>query len=140
MHPGYHGSQLHRRFIFPTAGKLRYGIYSGSWVFPFVGLGFDPSHPKIQEVLKNNQPDRSPYINAILDRLRTCGIDPGGHEDICQLDPGSKHIGRMQIAQAMVRGGLVKDVEDAFRTYIDAVGKKLAFAEKPLRFPSVGSM
>ncbi len=102
-----------------------------------IGLGFDPNHPKIQEVLKHNQPDRRPYINAILDRLRLCGIDLGEYQDVHKNNPHSRHIGRVHLAQTMVNKGYVKDVEEAFHTYIGAFGKKLAFVENPLRYVSL---
>ncbi len=102
-----------------------------------IGLGFDPDNPKIQEVLRKNQPDRRPYVNAILDRLRQCGIDLGDYGDILRKNPHSKHIGRKQIAQVLQQEGYVRDVDEAFDTYIGGFGKKLAFVENPLRYVSL---
>lgn len=99
-----------------------------------VGLGFDRDNERIRQVLAHNQPDRRPYVNAILDRLRECGIDLGDYEAIRQGAPDSKHLGRMQIAKTMVAKGYVSSVESAFEEYLGAFGKRRAFVVNPLRF------
>lgn len=102
-----------------------------------VGLGFDKDNEKLRQVLSHNQPDRRPYVNAILDRLRECGIDLGDYEAIRQGAPDSKHLGRMQIAKTMVAKGYVRDVDTAFEEYLSAFGKRRAFVENPLRYVSL---
>ena len=47
-----------------------------------VALGIDPDHPAIRRVLARNNPDRRPYLSAILDKLRGLGLDVGTYDDI----------------------------------------------------------
>ncbi|MBQ9082234.1 MAG: PHP domain-containing protein [Clostridia bacterium] len=102
-----------------------------------VALGFDPNHPDIRAVLAHNQPDRRPYINAILDRLRLCGIDLGSYEDLRALHPDTHHIGRMLIAQLLKDRGFVSTVNEAFDIYIGAFGERRAFVPNPLHYVSM---
>ena len=102
-----------------------------------VGLGFDPSHPKIREVLANNDPDRRPYINTILDRLRQCGIDLGSYEDMHRRYPDSRLVGRMNIAKCMKELGYVASVDEGFDRYIGAFGERRAYVPTPIRYVSM---
>lgn len=99
-----------------------------------VGLGFDLNHPRIRTVLANNNPDRIPYISAILDQLRQCGIDLGSYEDMCRRNPNSRQIGRMNIAKCMKELGYVDSVDEAFDRYIGSFGEKRAFVPNPVRY------
>ena len=102
-----------------------------------VALGFDPDHPSIRNVLANNDPDRHPYINAILDRLRQCGIDLGSYEDMSRRYPNSRQIGRMNIAKCMKELGYVSTVDEGFDRYIGSFGEKCAFVPNPTRYVSM---
>lgn len=102
-----------------------------------VALGFDPNHPAIRAVLANNDPDRRPYINAILDRLRQCGIDLGSYEDMSRRFPNSRQIGRMNIAKCMKELGYVENVDEGFDKYIGSFGEKRAFVPNPTRYVSM---
>ena len=102
-----------------------------------VALGFDPEHPAIRAVLANNDPDRRPYINAILDRLRLCGIDLGDYEDMSRRFPDSRQIGRMNIAKCMKELGYVETVDEGFDLYIGSFGERRAFVPNPTRYVSM---
>lgn len=102
-----------------------------------VALGFDPNHPEMRAVMAHNQPDRRPYINAILDRLRLCGIDLGSYEDLCRLYPNKRHIGRMDIAKTLKDRRYVSTVDQSFDVYIGAFGQRRAFVPNPLRYVSM---
>lgn len=102
-----------------------------------VALGFDPDNPKIKSVLTRNQSDRKPYINAILDRLRLCGIDLGDYEDLHRLYPNKRHIGRMDIARILKDRSFVSTVDQAFDIYIGSFGEKRAYVPNPLRYVSM---
>lgn len=102
-----------------------------------VALGIDPDAPKLRAVLAHNQPDRRPYINAILDRLRLCGIDLGDYDDLARLYPGNRRIGRMNIARCLRDRGIVSCVEQAFDLYIGAYGERRAFVPNPHCFVSL---
>lgn len=102
-----------------------------------VALGFDPDYPAIRAVLANNDPDRRPYINAILDRLRQCGIDLGSYEDMSHRFPNSRQIGRMNIAMYMKELGYVETVDEGFDWYIGSFGERRAFVPNPPRYVSM---
>lgn len=102
-----------------------------------IGLGFDPNNPKIKHILSYNQPDRQPYIDAILDQLRQCGIDLGSYHDLCLLYPNRRQVGRMDIAKMMTDQGYVASVEEAFGEYIGGHGKRKAYVPNPLRYVSL---
>ncbi len=102
-----------------------------------VALGFDHDNPDIKAVLANNQPDRRPYLNTILDRLRQCGIDLGWYEDLRRLYPEKRHIGRMDIAKTLKDRGFVSTVDQAFDIYIGGFGQRRAFVPNPLRYVSM---
>lgn len=102
-----------------------------------VGLGIDPNHPQIKAVLAHNNPDRGPYINAILHRLRQCGIDVGNYEDMRRRYPNTRQIGRRNIATCMKELGYVSSVEEAYDLYIGAFGEKRAYVQNPAQYVSM---
>lgn len=102
-----------------------------------VALGFDPANPKLRAVLDRNQPDRQPYIDAILDRLRQCGIDLGTYDDLCKQLGGKRHIGRMDIAKLLMERGDVASIEEAFDEYVGGHGKRRAYVPNKLRYVSL---
>ena len=99
-----------------------------------VALGFDPAHPAMQEVFRQNQPDRRPYIEEILGKLAKFGIYVGTYDSLCAAENRSTHVGRMHIAKAMVERGYVKTIDEAFDTYLGVHGKKLCYTPNPLRY------
>ena len=99
-----------------------------------VALGIDPQNPKIQAILANNQPDRRPYLTAILDKLLAQGIDVGTYDELQAANARSSHFGRMQIGKEMVKRGYVKTVDEAFDIYMGAHGQRLAYVPNPLKY------
>ena len=102
-----------------------------------VALGIDPAHPAIRRVLARNNPDRRPYLSAILDKLRGLGLDVGTYDDIQAANPESCHFGRMQIAKEMQRRGYVATADEAFDVYMGAHGQRLAYVTNPLEYVSL---
>lgn len=102
-----------------------------------IALGFDRNNPKMQEILAHNHPDRRPYINAILDRLRLCGIDLGDYDTLRSQYPDRGHIGRMHIAKMMVERGYVSSISEAFDEYFGGHGKRRAYVPNRLRYVSL---
>ena len=102
-----------------------------------VALGVDRENPKLKAVLAKNQPDRKPYIDAILQRLRDCGIDLGSYEDLCRRNPGKRHVGRMDIAKQMADEGYTASVEEGFDVYVGSHGACRAYVPNPLRYVSL---
>ena len=99
-----------------------------------VALGIDPEDPKLRAVLQNNQPDRRPYLSAILEKLRALGIDVGTYDELQAANPHSRHFGRMQIAKEMQRRGYVATADEAFDVYMGAHGQRLAYVANPLKY------
>ena len=102
-----------------------------------VALGIDPGHPKLRAVLERNQPDRRPYLTAILDKLRALGINVGTYDELQAANPDSRHFGRMQIAKEMQRRGYVATADEAFDIYMGAHGRRLAYVANPLEYVSL---
>ena len=102
-----------------------------------VALGIDPADPKLRAVLANNQPDRRPYLTAILEKLRALGIDVGTYDELQAANPNSRHFGRMQIAKEMQRRGYVATADEAFDVYMGAHGQRLAYVANPLKYVSL---
>ena len=102
-----------------------------------VALGIDPDHPALRRVLARNNPDRRPYLTAILDKLRSLGLDVGTYDDIQAANPESRHFGRMQIAKEMQRRGYVATADEAFDVYMGAHGQRLAYVANPLEYVSL---
>lgn len=102
-----------------------------------VALGFDPEHPAMKAVFAANQPDRRPYINAILAKLAALNIFVGDYDELEAAAGESTHFGRMLIAQRMVERGYVRSIDEAFDTYLGVHGKKLAYVPNPLRYVSL---
>ena len=102
-----------------------------------VALGIDPSNPKLRAVLAQNQPDRRPYLTAILDKLRNLGLDVGTYDELQAANPHSRHFGRMQIAKEMVNRGYVSSADEAFDIYMGAHGQRLAYVANPLKYVSL---
>ena len=99
-----------------------------------VALGIDPENAKLRAVLRNNQPDRRPYLSAILEKLRALGIDVGTYDELQAANPNSRHFGRMQIAKEMQRRGYVATADEAFDIYMGAHGQRLAYVANPLKY------
>ena len=99
-----------------------------------VALGIDPENPKLRAVLRNNQPDRRPYLSAILEKLRALGIDVGTYDELQAANPNSRHFGRMQIAKEKQRRGYVATADEAFDVYMGAHGQRLAYVANPLKY------
>ena len=102
-----------------------------------VALGIDPENPKLRAVLAQNQPDRRPYLTAILDKLRALGLDVGTYDELQAANPHSRHFGRMQIAKEMVNRGYVNSADEAFDIYMGAHGQRLAYVANPLKYVSL---
>jgi predicted metal-dependent phosphoesterase TrpH len=102
-----------------------------------VALHFDRNNAKMQEALRLNQPDRRPYVEAILKRLADCGIHIGSYDQLVNENPESSHVGRVLIAKKMAELGYVPTPDAAFEEYIGAFGKRRAYVQSPLQYISM---
>ena len=101
----------------------------------FVGLGFEPRHPEMVELMKLCNPDRTPYNQEQLDALRRVGIDLGTIQDLRQRWSGRQQIGTRQFGEDLVRFGYASSVRDAYDRYLGFKGT--AYVPNPLRYPDM---
>lgn len=103
-----------------------------------VALGFDPNDPNMKALLAAHQPDRKPYIDAILKRLKEeCDIDIGSYENIREQFPDKSYIGRMTLARLMTDRGITASVDEAFDRYLGSHGERKAYVKNALRYSSL---
>ena len=130
-HPGLHilrGSEI--SCVYETAAGDPVEIH-------VIALNYDPDAEALRRVLAQNQPDRRGYVNAILEKLAAHGISLGSYDDLAAMRPNTHHVGRMQIARAMLAKGYVSSVDEAFDRYIGSFGQRLAYVENPLCYASL---
>lgn len=101
----------------------------------FVGLGFDPTHPRMVELMNLCNPDRTPYNQAQLDALRQVGIDLGSLADMRLRWGGRSQLGTRQFGEDLVRFGYASSVRDAYDRYLGYEGT--ARVKNPLRYPDM---
>ncbi len=102
-----------------------------------IGLNVNRNNERLIKTLEQNNENRRVYIDAILARLRDCGIDIGSYEDVCACSPDSKRPGRMHVAKALLSKGYVGSIDEAFDEYVGGFGKKRAFVQNPTRYISM---
>lgn len=106
-----------------------------------VVLNYREEAPALQEISRHNQSlDREAYINAIADKLRQHGIDVGNYRYLRTKYSAIRRIGRMTIAEEMVRRGFVSSVNEAFDRFIGAHGQALAYVPNPVQFVSLAEV
>lgn len=81
-----------------------------------LGLGVDRAHPEFREALKRLQESRRARVDRICDALRSQGLALSAADVLAEA--GGKSVGRKHVAQAMVRKGLVRAVEEAFEKHL----------------------
>lgn len=81
-----------------------------------VGLGFEPSHPQLREVVVLQQSRRRERAERIAERLEHLGVR-GALEGAEQLAAGAG-IGRPHFARFLVASGRVRTVDEAFHRYL----------------------
>jgi predicted metal-dependent phosphoesterase TrpH len=81
-----------------------------------LGYGIDPNHIELKQALDKFQRIRNERTLLILDRLQHLGI-PLTMEQIA-AEVGQGAAGRPHVANAMVKAGIVADIEEAFQKYL----------------------
>lgn len=107
-----------------------------------VALGFDPNNPDMKALLAAHQPDRKPYIDAILKKLKEdCGgIDLGTYESIQAQFPTTKYIGRMVLARLLFEKGYTSSVDESFDIFLGSHGERRAYVKNPLRYSDLDTV
>jgi predicted metal-dependent phosphoesterase TrpH len=86
-------------------------VFQGKSVH-ILGYGFIPGHPALEALCNRHQMRRLNRAKAILEKLRTFGIE-------ISLDELPKQmVGRPHIAQAMIEKQKVGSVQEAFKEYL----------------------
>ncbi len=85
-----------------------------------LGFFLDRNHPKLKVALEEIQKARRERNPRIIERLNRLGV-PITLEEVEQVS-GGKQVGRPHFAKVLVKKGIVKSMEEAFRKYL-AKGK-----------------
>ncbi|MFP4104598.1 MAG: PHP domain-containing protein [Phycisphaerae bacterium] len=109
-----------------------------SAVFPdgtlhILGLGIDESNSQLQALLQRLRDTRAQRNPKIVEKLRDLGIDITMEDVLAETGRGDHEeedatVGRLHIAQALCRKGVVRQVREAFDRYIG--DGKPAFEDK----------
>lgn len=87
-----------------------------------LGYGFDPAaDTPVSQMLHRNQQARRARIMTMIELLRKAGY-PLTEEMVVAEADGSESLGRPHVAKALVRAGLVKDVQTVFETLVGRGG------------------
>ena len=81
-----------------------------------LGYGVDPDHPILTDTLRRFQHIRDMRTHRILDRLHDLGIELTLEQVLAEVGDGA--ASRPHVASAMVKAGIVADIEEAFQKYL----------------------
>jgi predicted metal-dependent phosphoesterase TrpH len=81
-----------------------------------LGYGLDPDHPDLIQTLHKFQQVREARTHQMLHRLHQLGIQLSLEQVMMEVGDGAPS--RPHVASAMVKAGIVADIEEAFQKYI----------------------
>ncbi len=81
-----------------------------------LGLGVDAEDPAFEAVLQEQRGGRRRRLGLTLERLSELGLDVEAH--LPTVPGGIDALGRPHVARALVAGGHVESVQEAFDTYL----------------------
>lgn len=96
-----------------------------------LGYYLDPEDAALLERLARFRAERLARAEAILERLHALGIELG-REQVLEI-AGEGVVGRPHVAHALLRGGHVGSLDDAFRRYLSPHGA--AYVPRPAFHP-----
>ena len=82
-----------------------------------LGYGFDLGETPVRALADRNREHRRNRIRRMTERLAASGY-PLTFDHVLTESAGGDSLGRPHVAKALVRGGMVRDVETAFRTVL----------------------
>lgn len=85
--------------------------------FHVLGYFVDRKNPELLATLETQRNERHRRAESIVARLRELGV-PLSMDEVREAHGGRGSIGRPHIAMAMVKRGLVKDVDEAFQRWL----------------------
>ncbi len=93
-----------------------------------VALGFDSD--RLRETVDTTCLDQRGYVQAMIEKLRECGIAVPDYDTLRDLYPEHEHMGRTQLADYMVKHGDAATEEEAMDEYVGIYGKRKAFVNE----------
>ena len=81
-----------------------------------LGYGVDPDHVELVETLHRFQQVRQTRIHQIIERLHQLGVRLNLEQVMAEVGEGAP--GRPHVASAMIKAGIVPDIEAAFQNYL----------------------
>jgi predicted metal-dependent phosphoesterase TrpH len=81
-----------------------------------LGYGIDPDYPPLVDALTEMQRSRDQRITRIVDRLSDIGVPIALQQVLDEVGQGS--AGRPHVASAMIKAGVVADVDEAFDRFL----------------------
>ena len=81
-----------------------------------LGYGVDPEHQLLTDTLRRFQRIRETRTHRVLDRLHALGIKLTLEQVLAEVGDGAPS--RPHVASAMVKAGIVADIEEAFQKYL----------------------
>jgi predicted metal-dependent phosphoesterase TrpH len=81
-----------------------------------LGYGIDPDYPPLVDALTEMQHSRDQRIIRIVDRLSDIGVPIALQQVLDEVGQGS--AGRPHVASAMIKAGIVADVDEAFDRFL----------------------
>jgi len=81
-----------------------------------LGYGMDPHHGELLQTLRKFQQVRDERTHRMLDRLHQLGIGLTLEQVMAEVGDGA--ASRPHVASAMVKAGIVGDIEEAFQKYL----------------------
>jgi 3',5'-nucleoside bisphosphate phosphatase len=81
-----------------------------------LGYGIDPNHGELDQTLNKFQQVRNERTHRILDRLQHLGMPLTMAQVMAEVGQGA--ASRPHVASAMVKAGIVADIDEAFQRYL----------------------
>lgn len=93
-----------------------------------IALGFDSS--RLRETVDSTWLDLRGYLQAMIEKLRACGIEIPDFDRLRELYPGRAHIGREQVAAYLAEHGDAATRDEAMDEYVGIYGKRRAYVNE----------
>ena len=114
---------------------------SGKKEIHIVGLFLDEGNQHLQSFLSHNHDNGIQRLENMLERLAACGITLGGcstYQDFhSRYYPERTFIGRVQLAEIVVKEGYAATIDEVLDKYIGDYGKRLAYVPSNISFGSL---
>lgn len=94
-----------------------------------LGYGIDPDYPPLVDALAEMQDSRDQRMTRIVERLSAIGVPIALQQVLDEVGQGS--AGRPHVASAMIKAGVVADVDEAFDRFL-AKGRPAFVSKKRL--------